>query len=224
MLDEISTCWPTVNNPLQFVMRYAPAIRRYLTAIMKSSDAAEEVSQDFLVKVLERGFQSESVNRGRFRDYLKAAVRYTALSALRRRAPENADAEQLANLAADPIAESEADAEWIAQWRECLLQRVWQGLELHERKNPESRYYSVLRLVAQQPEATDQVLAEQLSQTLGRPYRADAFRQQKGRARRQFAELILAELKQSLREPTREAIEAELLDIDLMKYVRDYLP
>lgn len=67
-------------------------------------------------------------------------------------------------------------------------------------------------------------MAEQLSQTLGRPYRADAFRQQKGRARRQFAELILAELKQSLREPTPEAIEAELLDIDLMKYVCDYLP
>lgn len=223
MIEEISTCWPTINNPLQFVMRYAPAIHRYLTAILKNNEAAEEVSQEFLVKVLERGFVAEAINRGRFRDYLKAAVRYTAMSALRRKLPQSADAKQLANLMADPVTESEADAEWIAQWRECLLQRVWQALELHERKTPESRYYTVLRLVAQHPDATDQTLAAMLSESIGRAYRADAFRQQKSRARRQFAELILTELKQCLRNPTREAIEAELVDIDLMKYVRDYL-
>ena len=88
MLEQISTCWPTLGDPVQFVMRYAPAIRRYVGAIVTNPHDAEEVTQDFLVKVLEHGFRPENVSRGRFRDYLRGAVRHVAIDHVRRRRPE----------------------------------------------------------------------------------------------------------------------------------------
>lgn len=56
----ISTCWPTISNPVQFVRRYAPAIRRYLQAFLRNSDDADEAAQDFLVRVFDRGFVFEA--------------------------------------------------------------------------------------------------------------------------------------------------------------------
>lgn len=222
LLDVISTLWPEVNNPLQFVMRYAPAIRRYLTAILKSEDAAEEVSQEFLVKVFDKSFSADRVTKGRFRDYLKASLRYSAMSYLRKRPMPTAEAEQLASLVAEESPEHASDREWIAQWRACLLERVWQSLEALERKSNHCHFHTVLRFVAENPQASSQTVANHVSRKLGEPYRADAARQQFARARRQFADFIIAEVKAESPDPTPDAIEAELIELDLMKYVRDY--
>lgn len=222
LLDVISTLWPEVNNPLQFVMRYAPAIRRYLTAILKSEDAAEEVSQEFLVKVFDKSFSADRVKKGRFRDYLKASLRYSAMSYLRKKPLASADPEQLANLVAEESAEPAGDREWIAQWRACLLDRVWQSLEAMERKSEHCHFHTVLRFVSENPQASSQIVADQISRKVGEPYRADAARQQFARARRQFADFIIAEVKAEVPDPTHDAIESELIELDLMKYVRDY--
>ena len=69
VLDQISTRWPMIEDPVQFVLRYAPAIRSYLHALLKDTNVAEEVSQDFLVRGLLRGFGSATPLRGRFRHY-----------------------------------------------------------------------------------------------------------------------------------------------------------
>ena len=85
VLEQISTCWPMIHNPVQFVMRYARAIQKYVFAIVRDPHDAEEVAQDFLVQVFDKGFCPENVSRGRFRFYLKSAVRYVAISHLRKR-------------------------------------------------------------------------------------------------------------------------------------------
>src|SRR4051812_10671065 len=90
-LDQISTHSPMIEDPGQFVLRYAPAIRSYLRALLKDSDGAEEVSQDFLVRGLLRGFVRTTELRGRFRHYLKAAVRNAAMNHLQRRRPPAQD-------------------------------------------------------------------------------------------------------------------------------------
>lgn len=219
MLEQISTCWPMINNPVQFVMRYARAIQKYVAALVRDQHDAEEVAQDFLVKVFDKGFCPENVSRGRFRDYLKAAVRYVTLSYLRKRHPVQIDDEQLESLAQP---ESSADQEWSKQWRECVLDRAWQSLELDQRQSPESMHYSILKLVTADSEASSETLAQRLAEQLGRPYRADAFRQQLRRARHHFAKLVIDEVRQTLHNPNDESIEQELIDLDLMTYVRDY--
>ncbi|MBC7816490.1 MAG: sigma-70 family RNA polymerase sigma factor [Planctomycetaceae bacterium] len=220
MLEQISTCWPTISNPVQFVMRYARAIQKYVGALVRDPHDAEEVAQDFLVKVFDKGFCPENLSRGRFRDYLKAAVRYVAISHLRKRRPAEVDEQVFASLAQP---EASADKEWATEWRDCLLERVWQTLELNQQQIPENLFYSVLRLVTDDPKADSETQAGRLAQQLGRPYRADAFRQQLRRARRQFAKLLVDEVRQTLHNPDDEVVEQELIDLDLMPFVREFL-
>lgn len=220
VLEQISTCWPMINNPVQFVMRYAGAIRKYVAALVRDPHDSEEVAQDFLVRVFSRGFCPENVSRGRFRDYLKSAVRYVAISHLRKRRPDFA-AEMDMNAIAQP--EQEADQEWAAEWRSCLLDRVWQALEMHQRESSGNLYFAVLKQYVDDAQADSETHAARLSKKLGRTVRADAFRQHLHRARRHFAKLIVNEIRRTLHEPTREAIEEELVDLELMAQVREFL-
>src|SRR4051812_38713500 len=84
-LEQISTLWPQVSDPGRFVLRYAPAIRRYLGAIIQDPHLLDDVLQDFLVHMVQHRFAPEQLSRGRFRDYLKSCVRNAALTALRKR-------------------------------------------------------------------------------------------------------------------------------------------
>ena len=52
----------------------------------------------------------------------------------------------------------------------------------------------------------------------------EAFRKQVSRARRLFAELLVAETARTLDNPTPLAVEEELIDIGVMKYVKAFLP
>ncbi|MFM7071456.1 MAG: RNA polymerase sigma factor [Planctomycetota bacterium] len=221
-LDVISTRWSQVDNPPQFVKRYAPAIRRYLVAILKDMDAAEEVSQDFLVRVLDKSFQVDRIKSGRFRDYLKAALRNTAMSYLRRKPLPKANTTELECLVS-PAQDSREDPQWTANWRKCIIERVWSALEAKQRSSEGCYYHTVLKYVSEHPNATSQMVADHVGEKIGRPYRADACRQQYARARRAFADLIVLELRDSLADSSFESLEAELIELDLMKYVRDYL-
>lgn len=215
-LDQISTRWDAVRDPVRFVMRYAPAIEHFLRVLVKNPQDAEDVSQEFLAGVFRRGFPPESNLHGRFRNYLIAAVRNSARAHFRRKSLaiiQNTDLDSLP----DPR-ESQADAErqWLDSWRKCLLDRVWDALENHERKSPDSHYHLVLRLAADNPDADSQTLAGQAG------LRPDAFRKQLSRARRKFADLLVDEVARTLSLPTPEAIDEELIDLGLLPYVRDF--
>jgi RNA polymerase sigma-70 factor (ECF subfamily) len=220
VLEQISTCWATIHNPVQFVMRYSRAIQKYVAAIVRDSHDAEEVAQDFLTRVFDKGFCPENVSRGRFRDYLKSAVRYVAISHLRKRRSAELSEEMLASLVQS---DSDADRAWTNEWQSCLLERVWQSLELHQKQTPDNLFYSVLRLHADDPQASSEAHATRLTEQIGRPIRATAFRQQLSRARKHFARLIVTEVRQTIQHPTAELIEQELIDLDLMPYVREFL-
>ena len=140
MIDHISTCWPMIRNPVQFVMRYAPAIRKYVGALVRDPHDAEDVTQDFLTRVVDKGFCPDEPVRGRFRDYLKAAIRYAAISHLRRRLPGPGRTSSELESLIQP--DCSGDRAWADEWRACLLERVWQALELHQQKNPGNLFYA----------------------------------------------------------------------------------
>jgi hypothetical protein len=50
LLEHISTHWSVVGDPLKFVLRYAPAVGRYVGALLRNAHDAEDVVQDFLLK------------------------------------------------------------------------------------------------------------------------------------------------------------------------------
>src|SRR5262249_19086763 len=148
-----------------------------------------EVTQDLMLRVVQQRFAPEQVTRGRFRDYLKAVVRNAAFTHLRRAqarpAAGDADVELLADERDHPA--SAAEREWVEEWRQCLLERVWDDLDQHQRENPAGRCHSVLRLTVDHPEADSPALAKMMSDQEGETIKAEAFRKQLSRARRLFA-------------------------------------
>jgi DNA-directed RNA polymerase specialized sigma24 family protein len=223
MLDEISTRWPMIQDPAQFVLRYAPAIEGYLRALVRNPDQVDEIRQDFLLRVLQKGFGTPENVKGRFRHYLKASVRNAAMSHLRRKPPAQAESEALAQIADDAEA-SVAEKEWLEHWRRCVLERVWEALELHERQNPDNHAHTVLKLFVEHEAEDSEQLAVRAGARLKKPLRADAFRKQLSRARRLFARLTVQEVVQTLESPNPERIEEELIDLGLLADVQRFLP
>jgi RNA polymerase sigma-70 factor (ECF subfamily) len=105
-----------------------------------------------------------------------------------------------------------------------MLGRVWQALDQHQRQSAGNLFFTVLRVSCDHPEEDSKALAARVSALTGKPLKPDAFRKQLSRARRQFAELLIAEVEQTLEEPTPEGVEEELIDVGLMEYVREFLP
>ncbi len=223
-LNRISTQWSVVHNPGHFLIRYAASVRSYLEALLKNLQEADDVSQEFFLSVVANGFVRANADRGRFRDYLKISVHNAAMSHLRRKRqqPGLIDASVMQFVTAAPdLSEEEA---WLANWRQCLLDRVWRAIESHEHSAPESLYHTVLRQSVDHPEADSTQLADRVSSQIGRPLRADAFRKQLSRSRRMFAELLVKEVAETLENATPELVEDELRETGLLHFIQPFLP
>ena len=217
-LDQITTRWSQICDPLRFVMRYSQAIRAYLAAIFRNEDAAEEACQEFLAKFLERGLDSAVPDRGRFRDYLKISVRNTALAILRRKHETPVDPSQLEALATDT-----ADDAWTLEWQRVVLDKAWRLLEVHERSAPQGLHFTVLKLAVDFPQETSDQLALRASEQAKREINAAAFRKQLSRARQHFAQLIVDEVSQTLASDVRRDLGEELAELGLLPYVKGHL-
>lgn len=221
-LDVITTQWSALRDSNRFLIRYAKAVRSYLQAFLGNAQDGDDVAHDFFVRVVERGFSNANPERGRFRDYLKIAVRNAALSHLRRRQRDPRSLEPSELPIADP--ESAANGEWLREWQACVLERAWRALERHQRASPGNLCYTVLRVYVDHADENSRVLAHRVAALVGRSLHADTFRKQLSRARRVFAQLIVAEVAQTLRHPTSSDIFQELVEIGLHDYVAPYLP
>ena len=219
-LALISTHWPLITDPMKFVLRYAPAIRGYLHALLAQPADIDEVLQEILLNVLERGFTPDRVRRGRFRDYLIGTVRYHAWRYLRRKKPQPLTAEQADGLQAQDAVPPE-ERLWLAGWRQCLLDWAWATIESKQRQSPGNWHYTALKLTTDHPEADSKQLAGMVR--ADRPLTAAAFRKQLSRARAAFAQALVDEVERTLERPTPEAVLEELAEVGLLEYVRPYL-
>ena len=222
-LDEISTRWGDVGNPRQFVMRYATAIRRYFASLIRNPSDADDVCQDFLLNALTHGFSQASPDCGRFRKYLKAAVRNAALMHYRR-LRQSTTPGQLSHEAELRLIEqhSDADSQWRDAWGGCLLERAWSELHAYQRRTPNNMFHTALRLWVDFPDDDSTQLATRASNASGRAILPDNFRKQLSRARRQFADLLVREVTQTLENPSADAVRDELQEMGLLRWVGRY--
>lgn len=199
------------------ILRYGPAIRRYLRRVAGSAEAAEELFQEFGVALVEGKLHKADPDRGRFRDYVKGVLRHlvSRYQSRSRKGPQMVGEE--AALGAVPAPEP-ADDRLDEAWRENLLARAWAALGETNRLA-----HDVLRFRANNPDLSAQELAERLTAQLGRALTAEAVRQTIHRARKQFALLLVGEVGQSLTEPTVEAVSDELSELGLLEYCRPAL-
>jgi RNA polymerase sigma factor (sigma-70 family) len=232
-LEAISTRWSVLRQAHEgtattagearqtLVLRYSPAVRRYVGALLRNDEEADDLAQDVVLRLLSGDFAGADPQRGRFRDLLKVAARNMVRNhwqRQKRRRPAELD---VATLGA---AEEHDDGPWLSAWRRSVLDLAWNDLKQEERDRPGSIAYTVLRLRADHPDDSSEELAARLSKKVGKPLRTDAVRQQLRRARVRFADLLIAEIGHGLKDATPEKIEEELVALGLLELVRDFLP
>lgn len=228
-LADTSTLWSLVteanHGPLDaaqrarevLLERYKGAVHRYLLAALRDANAADDLAQEFFLRFVRGDLRNAHPDKGRFRDLIKTTLFHLIVDHQRRlktrpqqlpsddRAPADSTAENLTS-----------DEQFLDSWRQQLLSRTWKALN-----GRDATYYSVLKMRAENNELSSAQMAENLTSELGQPVSPDWVRTRLKRARAQFADLLLDELAQSLDNPTRERLEEELADLQLLMYCQD---
>ena len=206
----------------QLICRYAGAVHRYFLKALGDPDAAAELDQEFAIRFLRGDFRHADPIRGRFRDYVKRAVQNLMKDYYRRRRPVRSLDSSVAEPAVMDEGLAQFDRQFLVSWRNDLLDRAWGSLREREATTGQP-YHTILRLRVDHPGLTSEDYSQRLSDTLGRPVSPGAFRQALQRARRVYAHHLLNEVGASLDDPTPQAIEEELADLQLLEHCRPYL-
>jgi len=197
------------------MLRYSGAVHRYLLKVVGDPEAARDLNQEFSVKFLEGKFRHFDPSRGRFRDYLKRALHNLMVDHFRKRqGAAQLDTAMEADIVGDDGL-GEFDRQFLISWRQDLLARAWDALRAYE-SNTGKPFHEVMRLRPARPKMRSPELAEELAARIGRPMTAGNLRQILHRARDKFTEFLIDEVRVSLKHPSREAVEEELGDLQLL--------
>ncbi len=235
-LSRIQTMWSMVQQAhrpdatkfagaqQQMLDRYGGAVRRYALAALRDPDAADEVFQEFALKFVRGDYGKATPDKGRFRSFLKTSVYHLIIDHQRRRGRKAKHEAPLVNEVADKPDESTSDDDqtFLASWRDDLLDRTWRQLEEDEAKTGKL-YYTVLRLRVEHPDLRSPELAEKVTEATGKATNAGAVRTTLHRARERFGDMLIDEVAHSLADATAEAVEQELIELDLWQYCKPAL-
>jgi RNA polymerase sigma-70 factor (ECF subfamily) len=231
-LSQIQTRWSLVFLAHQneadaatraraaLVQRYHGAIYRYLLGAVRDPHVADDLAQDFFLRLVRGDFKRANREHGLFRKFLKTSLYHLVVDHQRRRS-----AHQMAEGCPEPWVESptaEAEREFAARWREELLDRAWDALAELEQESHQP-YYTLLRYRAEHPDVRSAQMGVALKDKLGKELSEVAVRKTLQRARERFADLLLKEVARSLQTTAVEAVEQELIDLDLLSYCRSAL-
>jgi RNA polymerase sigma factor (sigma-70 family) len=209
---------------MALIQRYQGAAYRYLLGAIRDAEAADELFQEFALRVMRGAFCRADPGRGRFRDYLKVSLIHLVKDyQMRRRNPLR----QLNLEVAEPaVSETpcSADDQFLHGWREDLMAKAWATLEQEQRERGHP-YHSVLRLRVDHPELSSTELADRLNEQLRpeTPFTETGIRKTLQRARARFADRLLEEVAYSLDNPSYDELEQELIDLELLEYCRPAL-
>lgn len=205
--------------------RYGGAVRRYALAALRNEDAADEVFQEFALKFVRGDFGQVDPEKGRFRAFVKTVVYRLIVDHQRRQKKRRQEGLLHSNVPEPEAIDVESDGDdalFQASWRDELLARSWQRLAELEAEEGKP-YHTVLRYRVDHPDLRSPELAEGLSRELGKPINAGAVRVLLHRAREAFADLMLAEVTDSLADDSLDEAEQELIELGLLEYCRPAL-
>ena len=201
----------------QLLQRYTKAVHRYLLGALRDADAADELSQEFALRFMRGDLHRADPENGRFRDFVKGTLFHLIADHHRRQKRNMAGLPESSVEDENAVNPAENDRQFMESWRDELLDRAWKALQKVQEETGQT-FYAVLHHRAEHPEQRSAEMSEQLSIQLGKPVNAAWVRQMLHRARDKFADLLMQEVLQTLREPTVEQLEEELIDIGLHEY------
>ncbi|QDU91243.1 RNA polymerase sigma factor [Pirellulimonas nuda] len=234
-LSQIDTLWSVVQQAhggdrdriesaqKLLLDRYGGAVHRYALAALRNEEQADEVFQEFALRFVRGDFGRADPARGRFRSFVKTTVFHLIIDQQRRKQRDKRQG-QFLTATPEPAAatEEDRDALFDQSWRDDLLARAWQKLEALEEQSGKP-YHTALRTRVEYPDLRSPELAERLAETLGKPMTSGAARVLLHRAREAFAEGLLTEVRDTLRDDSPEGLEDELIALGLYEYCRPIL-
>ncbi len=192
-------------------------MRRYVGAIIRQGDDADELAQEVVLRLMRGDFAGADPTKGRFRDFLKIAVRNMIHNHWAK-----SNRRQTETLAAEPLStDTERDQAWLGVWQKSVLDHALESCRAEEST---SGAYTLLKLRIEFPEATSETLAEKLSAKLKVAIKPDACRQMLRRARFKLAEALVDEIKNGLDDESPARVLDELAALGLLEQVKDFLP
>lgn len=230
-LSRIETQWNVVRKAhaeedgaevarIQLIEQYGPAAKRYLLGALRNQDAAEEVFQEFALRLIRGDLKNADMSKGRFRNLVKTTL-YHLIVDYHRKNQRNQKKTAIANV--DELAavelESDADDPFLIAWRESLLEQAWSRLDQLEQETGRA-YFTVLRTRVDHPRLTTRQLRDRLKGMLKEVPTEAALRVLLCRARRRFAHLLLEQVSRSFENPTDEQVEEELIELGLHHYCK----
>jgi RNA polymerase sigma-70 factor (ECF subfamily) len=233
-LSEIPTLWSVVCRAKegaaedagavqQLIQRYHRPIYRYLLACLREADAAEELFQEFALSFVRGDFRNVDPGRGRFRHYLKTVLYHLVAKYRTKRQLQSHQPlppSEFGPVVESPVPDSEDGLR--EEWRKELIVRAMDALARWETQKRQP-LHTVLRFRSEHPDLRAAQMAERLSTQLGTTVTAEWVYKKLHLAREKLASFLVDEVAQTLSHPTREEVEQELLELNLLGLCRDAL-
>ncbi len=200
--------WTQADSAAGFVLRYLVPMRRQLTAVLGTTDLADDALKLLLGHLVSVGFGEHK--RGRLRDFLVRGIRSAAKSAVAEISEDKRPTLDLESLTLE-------SKQWLTYWREGLLERAWRSLERQEHSNPGSPVYSVLYGATKSTPSAPAMLAAQLASETGLKIDEATLQKTLAEARTVFAQLIADEVAETLEAPSADDVKREIALLGLGK-------
>lgn len=235
-LEEIETQWSLVrqahhasdtdstNAKKRLVMRYSASIRRFVRFLTRDEVDADDIAQEAILRLMRGDFEGADPDQGRFRDFLRTALRNMVRNHWAKQARTSKLEQKLMDESVGcSLEESELDDDWIACWRTNILDNAWEQLRAFESENENSRPHTLLRVRVDHPDWSYEQVSEYLA-TIGIEMSQPAIRQQIHRARSRFAKNVIDEVVYGLDVISVETVQNELIALGIFEHVKDDLP
>ncbi|QEF97461.1 RNA polymerase sigma factor [Stieleria maiorica] len=224
-LASIATSWTLIqrahagedtrasNARFGIIDQYGGAAWKYLLGVARDETLAEDLFQEFVLRILRGDLCRVTPQKGRFRDYIKSVLINLVRDHYRQH-------ERLAvslgeeRTAAAPTCDEPADA-FDSSWREALLRDTWQEL-----KRCHPALFAVLHLHVDRVDEPASAKARRLGETLGQTFTANRFRVTLHRAREKFSAILQDKVAATLEDPSEACLRHELKHLRLLRYCR----
>jgi RNA polymerase sigma-70 factor (ECF subfamily) len=233
-LSQIATPWADLdqagagNMPAldearrRLLQHYSSAVYSYLLGAVRNPDVADDLFQEFAVRLMRGAFRRADPRRGRFRNFLKTALSHLVTDHYRRlrRVPRPHDG--FPEPATDRSLLTEAEEQFVEEWRAQLIDRTFAALEAFEERTGQP-LHTLLQFRVDNPDLSVADLARQLSGRLGQEPSAAWVYKHLHNARQKFADFLVAEVARTLDGPGAEDLGQELAELGLLRWCQPAL-
>jgi RNA polymerase sigma-70 factor (ECF subfamily) len=234
-LSQIATPWSDLHQAhgsglpaldaarRRLLQHYSSAVYSYLVGAVRDPDVADDLFQEFALRLMRGAFRRADPRRGRFRDFLKTALGHLVTDHYRRQRRDPLPFHGIPEPATAPRpALAEAEERFAEEWRAQLIDRAFAALEAFEKRTGQP-LYTLLHFRVDNPDLPVAEMARQLSGRLGQEPAATWVYKHLHKARQKLADLLVAEVAQTLDGPGVDEVEQELAELGLLQWCRPAL-